>query len=90
MSTLEEKIAIMQAALDGAEIEVDFGDGWEVGEHLTWDWIYGEYRIKPQPKEIWVNEYNNCPALVFHSQDEAEQVTGNLQGATTHYREVME
>lgn len=57
MPTLAEKIAIMQAALDGEPIQYRPRNciNWyssKMSSHLSWDWGVNEYRIappKPQP-----------------------------------------
>lgn len=48
--TTAEKIAIMQAFLDGKKIEyvdIQFGGTWKLNPHPTWNWIEYDYRIKP-------------------------------------------
>ena len=57
MKDLKEKIEVMQAALDGEEIEYNHnGRGWEKPniERLVWDWQKNDYRIKPEPMEFWM------------------------------------
>lgn len=56
MKTLKEKIAVMQAALDGKEIEVqDKGDNsWDLiidATRLEFNWGMVNYRIKPEPMD---------------------------------------
>lgn len=52
--TTEEKMAVMQAFLDGKEIESripDNGDdSWEVNKHPGWTWGICEYRVKQLPE----------------------------------------
>ena len=55
MKTLKEKIEVMQAALDGAEIEIeDYGqDNWALAMHPPeWNWQVFNYRIKPENKQV--------------------------------------
>ena len=92
MSTLKEKIAVMQAALDGAEIEfrpADTEHPWMINSDPLFGWNEYDYRIKPQPKEIWVNEYPTIAPQLHCSLEDAERCMGN-GGITRHYREVME
>ena len=53
MKTLEEKIAVMQAALEGAEIEcrfIDDIDGWyDLFGSPGFNWVQHEYRVKEVP-----------------------------------------
>lgn len=46
---LREKIAVMQAALDGKEIEYHNNRVWVEAKYLTWDWAHVKYRVKPGP-----------------------------------------
>lgn len=62
MKDLAEKIEVMQAALDGKEIEVkyecsdkEYRKPHELG--ILWNWQIADYRIKPEPREFWVNIY---------------------------------
>lgn len=61
MKTLAEKIAIMQAYLDGKSIEFSF-DGESYRPVLVepdFDWRLLDYRVKPEIREGWVNIYKN-------------------------------
>lgn len=54
-----ERIAIMQAYVDGKEIEFtwrDLGKAWVKISDPTWDWSLNDYRIKPKPSEVYVVE----------------------------------
>ncbi len=58
--TLAEMIAVMQAAERGEEIESRsrLPDAtWTYNPFPSWQWETVEFRVKPQPKVIWVNEY---------------------------------
>ena len=67
--TLKEKIEVMQAALDGKEIEAKYtnrNDTWDVQcAGFAWDWSIFDYRIKPEPMEFWVNVYEPNTRLCF-------------------------
>lgn len=61
MNTVD-KIKIMQAFVDGKKIESAGYNareitGWEEDLEPLWDWCSEVYRIKPEPKIIYVNEY---------------------------------
>ncbi len=49
--TTEEKIAVMQAYLEGKEVEFHFrNDGWQAlnpSRDAGWNWVDNDYRIKP-------------------------------------------
>ena len=40
-------IAVMQAAVDGKEIEYKVYSGWVSAPHPAWNWALFEYRVKP-------------------------------------------
>ena len=91
--TLKEKIAVMQAALDGADMQItwDGATGWHDiyrPEEFDWNWGKYDYRIKPQPKEIWVNEYDS--EISAHRSRASAEEWCSKGGVTKLYREVVE
>lgn len=54
--TLAEKIAVMQAAQRGEEIEcrVDSFSSWQEIEVPMWNWVDFDYRVKPKLQKFWV------------------------------------
>lgn len=53
MKTTEEKIAVMQAYVDGKKIQrtkLTIYQDWEDHPAPKWNWYYYDYRIKPEPK----------------------------------------
>lgn len=62
MTTIE-KIAVMQAYVDGKQVQVritkeEWADMSRVSEP-TWNWSNNEYRIKPEPKEPTYRPYKD-------------------------------
>ena len=61
-------IEVMQAYVDGKEIEVSYmGDEthkWKSIPVPSWDWQGYEYRVKPEPKEYWLVGGKICPNLI--------------------------
>lgn len=52
MSTLQEKIAVMQAHADGKKIEVTYdGEKWVDSRSPAWNWARADYRVKEEPKK---------------------------------------
>ena len=49
MTTTAEKIKVMQAFEDGAEIEWHNGSQWVSREAPEWNWCDCDYRIAPKP-----------------------------------------
>ena len=63
MCTTKEKIEVMQAYLDGKQIQhrTSIHSKWENVSEPSWHWYENEYRIKPlEPKiimfEAWITE----------------------------------
>ena len=54
--TLAEKIAVMQAAERGEEIQLlyKYGLAWEDNSDPSWDWCNFDYRVKPKTQKFWV------------------------------------
>ncbi len=46
----KEAIRVMQAFVDGKEVQVLFAGKWQTSHIPNWDWILQEYRIKPTAK----------------------------------------
>ena len=77
MKTLKEKIEVMQAALDGKEIEHTWihQNEWittQTQPYPDFNWQKMDYRIKPEPLEFWINIYEGGVFSVFSSVDSAE------------------
>jgi len=94
MKTLKEKIEVMQAAEDGAEIEFmqNGFDNWQdtLGDPV-WSWPGNDYRIKPKPREFfWINLYSKEPHLAYVSKDKAEERGQESFIETIKVREVIE
>lgn len=89
----KKAIEVMQAFVDGKPCEWKFEHigPWDRVFRPTWDWHKHDYRIKPEPKEIWVNEYDDGSASAYNSEDKALYAYND--GATrkaVRYREVIE
>jgi len=81
MKTLAEKIEVMQAALDGKEIEVrnyphETNHQWADidKKEIVWNWPNVDYRIKQEPMEFWVNTFNGRASTCWQTKEEAEAV----------------
>jgi hypothetical protein len=97
MKTLKEKIKVMQAALDGKEIEISV-DSYRRGGLIEWrpadngvyfNWERNDYRIKPEPMEFWVNVYDDGSAL-HESESNARECRRPMCIKTIKVREVIE
>lgn len=76
--TLAEKIAVMQHYSSGGKIQYRYAKvssgRWDESEVPTWNWNAFDYRQKPQPREVWVNEYPlGKLGCTYPSKNEAAQ-----------------
>jgi hypothetical protein len=89
----KKAIAVMQAFVDGAEIEYGFPPCFKCGvtKDPTWNWADKTYRSKTEPREIWVNCYAGEDYVAYATPEKAELYRDPLPGATTvKFREVIE
>lgn len=79
MKTLPEKIAVMQAATEGKQIQARSSAAgaphlpppWKDvdTQYIIWNWRDADYRVKPpEPRVFYVNEYANLVARVSASR----------------------
>jgi hypothetical protein len=92
VTTLREKIEVMQAAERGEEIEhkpvSPSSTEWKITVCPRWDWINWIYRVKIRPREIWLAE-NRTGLWPLHTRDRAvEAAKGTLAGAVIRFVEV--
>ena len=97
---IRERIKVMQAWVDGEDVELHIfhDDTWVPFTGSDFDWVECDYRIKPKPKEIFVNEYVDG-VYSYESEQEAKEeadyvITGGPEGyverVAVRYREVLE
>ena len=96
MATREEinrRIEIMQAYVDGKEIQrrYTYKDKWLDAPDPKFNWSMSNYRIKPEPREIWVVEdkVKRVAYGVHFSEKEAESYAAE-EDIVSHYREVLD
>lgn len=88
----KDYLPLVQALAEGLVIQLATTTG-EWRDHLEPDFtLYPqEYRIKPEPREIWVNRHRNGSdgVCTYDSKEEAESGIG-LEWKAIRYREVLE
>jgi len=98
MTDLATKIKIMQAALDGKEVEyldTRYTTEWAGYKNTepSWRWNDFDYRIKPEPMELWVNVWSDRETnLCWESKENAEAAAHGVPGyiKSVKFREVIE
>jgi len=92
--THDEMIAVLRAHKEGRAIQFrdakDAGRWFDAGNY-RWDFHHFEYRIKPEPRTIWVNEYDGAAMFSYDSEYDATKFATESTGrVAVKYQEVME
>ena len=95
MMTHDEMIAVIQHHKDGGKIEyITHGDKqWrELCFNPLWNFATHDYRIKPEPRSLWVVRFQSGNIASFYeSYHEAISRFSTITNATIHeYKEVTE
>ena len=87
----KKAIAVMQAYVDGKQIEAaQEGSEWRASLPI-WDWGPNEYRVKPEPIECWVTIFNGHVCSTCHdSEESASHITDKPNWTVRKFREVIE
>jgi len=95
--THDEMIEVIQAHKEGKEIQCRLKDpsldemGWLTKGGDTFNFTDYIYRIKPEPKEIWVNEHRQAVDIGYSSREEAvNHAYWDAERVAVHYKEVIE
>jgi hypothetical protein len=88
MKTTKEMIEVMQAFEDGKGVEAKGRNvGWVLASNPIWDWRTFDYRIKPEPKVIYANEYDLC---FWDVREHALKALGSREGKVMRFVEDLE
>lgn len=94
----KDYLPLVQALADGKTIQakypvsMDSFDWRDCKGDIPFHGHASNYRIKPEPREIWVNEYpsGRLGDMHFKSQDEAKRNMAGVNAKQVRYREVIE
>lgn len=97
-SNAKDYLPIVQALSEGRQLQeriyVDVDEySWKDCQHPEFDRYPAEnYRIKPEPRELWVNELPNVGTVAFESEEQAIEHAKRygIGHVTRRYREVLE
>lgn len=96
MKTLAEKIAVMQAAERGEQIErLGPEPGWSLGganwkwetvdtQWIGWDWCRCDYRVAPRTMEIVVVSWKRDPGIPFCLEKKSYDTRGDKEEMILH------
>ena len=87
----KDYLPLVQALADGKTIQwLDYENRWADTNALSAEWPAEKYRIKPEPKEIFVviDKDNDGSHIAFYSEEMAiKDAEGKYE--VRHYREVI-
>ena len=84
-------LPLVQALAEGKLIQHRGVNGWYSVAAPSFDSPPSDYRIKPGPREVWVNHYPTYANVAFCTKEAAsDNLNPFLGGVTRHYREVIE
>jgi hypothetical protein len=92
----KDYLPLVQALADGKMIQVNLlfpsnEEKWRDSSDVEFCYPQVAYRIKPEPKEIWVNQYpNGVNAGNYASRLDAYDHRANDTAIQVRYREVIE
>ena len=90
---IDEMIAVMEASKTKViQARRTASSEWSDVKAPNWDWFACEYRVKPQPREFWINTYSNGSVYLHNNSEEAgwqKRCSGNTS-TTIHVIEVIE
>ena len=84
----KKAIEVMQAFVDGKEIECKYsgGDRWAGAPVPSWAWDAFDYRVKPEPRAIWILE-GGCVA--FDAEEKKSISAGDPDAKFTKFVEAQ-
>lgn len=89
----KDYLPLVQALADGKQIQSQLGLRleWRDTNHPDFSMSPEQYRIKPEPKEIWMNRYPNGAHFgPFDSKQDAHWGRANDTAIQVCFREVIE
>ena len=90
--TLNEKIEVMIAFRDKKILQFKgrhCDEKWQVTTNPSWNWSEYTYRIMPEPRVIYVNEYEGMHTA-YDKKEKAIQNGGDIVRCGIKYIEVIE
>lgn len=87
----KDYLPLVQALADGKVIQVKGVNGWEdITAELSLCFAPDQYRIKPEPREIWMNRYPDGTESGAYPDKEMAAFGGASDAIQVCYREVIE
>lgn len=88
--TIDEQIAILQAAKAGKAIEHFYKGRWEPWGDNGFAFDRFKYRIKREPRELWVYQNERGSLATYPLTKRKPSETNKLSGTYIKFREVLD
>lgn len=83
-------LPLVQALAEGKVIQYKYSDGWDDAQELDFGSDPSRYRIKQEPRRIWMNEYASGNGIEYHTKEEAiSNALPNIVRIAVEYVEVI-
>ena len=90
----KKAIEVMQAYVDGEQIQVKATSGWIREFNPLWTWsLHCQYRVKPKPRTIWVacaTDPDTISNLTWMTEDACNSVYPGDDWTAVKFVEVIE
>jgi hypothetical protein len=94
--SIDEMVAVLQAFKDGKKIQVRAAGRpdsvWWTLKHTdpSWNFVANEYRVLPEPRTVWVNEYaGRLGSSAHETKADADHVAFNVTHKAIQFVEVV-
>ena len=90
--TAKDYLPLVEALANGKVIQHRNAGGWYDASHVFFDNPAHEYRIKPEPREVWISRFpDGHDGLTWYETEEAaHRAYGRVGAVQVRYREVIE
>lgn len=90
-SNAKDYLPLVQALVEGKTVQYRLlGEKWSTGGDVDFSLPPDQYRIKPEPREIWVNRFpDGHEGLTWYETEEAAN-RAYVGAVQVRYREVIE
>lgn len=91
--TIDQIIEVTAAFKAGKKIQYNSRGKWYDDPCPTWNFSGVRYRVKPEPREWWLNVYNSGVSVcstVCSTEDAANAYSASYRIECVHVREVLE
>jgi hypothetical protein len=90
-SNAKDYLPLVQALAEGKQIQLNYNGDWKNISDMDPMFPANFYRIKPEPRDIWVNRYpNGMENGIFNTEHAAKLHRANDTAVQILYREVIE